>query len=72
MPNLLRQGAWGLLLTTWVAADLLDGDWADALPSLVGWSLTVGVLAREIVRARRKRGPVFICQHFVAMRGTAS
>jgi hypothetical protein len=42
-----------LFVTTWVAADLLDGDWVDALPGVVGWCVIVTAVTVATVRSRR-------------------
>ncbi len=45
--------SWAMLITTWVGADLLDGDWLDALPGLAGWCVIAAALTVATVRARR-------------------
>ncbi|MBD8607883.1 hypothetical protein IFT73_13555 [Aeromicrobium sp. CFBP 8757] len=45
--------SWALLVMTWVGADLLDGDWSDALPGLAGWCVFVVAVTVAAVRSRR-------------------
>ncbi|MCL8251435.1 DUF2846 domain-containing protein [Aeromicrobium fastidiosum] len=45
--------SWALLITAWVGADLLDGDWLDALPGLAGWCVFVVAVTVAAVRSRR-------------------
>lgn len=44
--------AW-LLITSLVAADLLDGQWRDGLPGLAGWCIIVATVVVAVRRSRR-------------------